>query len=113
MARKIKRKVIKKKIECPKCSLEAHIEIRKYCKFVIYICPRCKKNIVYYGDKKVTIISDKMLENLKRQKRLEACGNALFPVIVKEKGVITKDQILNLKILLETEKDFNNFLRQI
>lgn len=112
MIKKIKKKITKRILTCPKCSLEAQIEIRKYCKFVIYICPKCKSNIAYYADK-LNIISDRMLYALKKQKRLEVCGNALFPVKSKNRNVITKDNILNLKILLNTEKDFDNLLKQL
>jgi len=113
MAKNIKRKTIKKNIECPNCSLEARIEIKKYCKYIIYVCPKCKCNIVYYGYEKVNIISDKMVEKLKKQNRLEVCGDALFPIIKKEKGKITKDQIIDLKITLETEQDVEEFLKKI
>jgi len=113
MDKKTNKKIIKKKVRCPSCSLQACIEIRKFSRFVIYICPRCKNNIAYYGKDKVSIISDYMVASLKKQQKLEICGDALFPIILKEKGEITKDSILNLKILLETEKDFNNFLKQI
>lgn len=112
MGKKIKKKVIKRKLECPKCFLEAQIEIRKFCKFVIYICPKCKSNIAYYNNK-LSIISNRMVNSLKKQKRLEVCGDALFPIRAKDKGIITKDQILDLKILLNTEKDFDNFLKQL
>lgn len=112
MIKKIKKKVIRRVVECPKCLLKAQIEIRKFCKFVIYICPKCKSNIAYYNNK-VSIISNRMLNSLKKQKRLEVCGNALFPVKTKHKSNITKDDIINLQILLETEKDFNSFLKKI
>ena len=100
-------------VGCPNCSLEARIEIRKFSKFVIYVCPKCKNNIAYYGKNKVSVISNRMVESLKTQQKLEVCGDVLFPTISKEKGEITEDSILNLRILLETEKDFNNFLKQI
>lgn len=112
MIKKTRKKVIKRTLACPKCSLEAQIEIRKYCKFVIYVCPRCHSNIAYYADK-LSIISDNMLNSLKKQKRLEVCGNALFPIKSKDRETITKDTILNLKILLNTEKDFDNLLKQL
>jgi len=99
------KKIIKKMVGCPNCSLEARIEIRKFSKFVIYVCPK--------GKNKVSVISNRMVESLKTQQKLEVCGDVLFPTISKEKGEITEDSILNLRILLETEKDFNNFLKQI
>jgi hypothetical protein len=109
-------------LECPKCHFPARAHVEKFHKFIIYVCPKCQSNVVFY-DNKIDIISDKMVKSLKRSKKLRFCGNALFPPLDAEKvppappcqsgGGITDDGIVNLKILLETEKDFNKFLASL
>jgi NAD-dependent SIR2 family protein deacetylase len=109
-------------LACPKCHFPARAEIEKFHKFIIYICPKCQSNVVFY-DNKIDILSDHMINSLKKKKKLRMCGNALFPVSLTEeippikddpsKEGITKDKILDLKILLETEKDLGSLLSKI
>lgn len=111
-------------LACPKCHFPARAEIEKFHKFIIYICPKCQSNVVFY-DNKVDILSDDMIRYLKSKKKLRMCGNALFPVSLEERKVfpsspplssqegITKDKITDLKILLETEKDLGSLLSKL
>ena len=101
-------------IQCPKCHFMVKAEIKKFFKFVMYCCPNCGSNVVFYNNK-IDIISDKFLEKLKKKKRFQFCGDAIFSMNVKsnKKSSITKNQILDLKILLETVKDFDEFLSKI
>ena len=109
-------------LECPRCHFPAQAHVEKFHKFIIYICPKCQCNVVFYNNK-IDLISDKMIKSLKRSKKLRFCGSALFPSLDTEKTPflpptssgegITKDEITNLKILLETEKDFNKFLASL
>jgi len=111
-------------LECPKCHFPARAEFEKFHKFIIYICPKCKSNVVFYGNK-IDIISDRMVNSLRKRKKLKACGNALFPMDIDDKFSkspikplvssegITKDKILDLKILLETERDLGSLLSKL
>ena len=98
---------------CPKCQYPAKAEIKKFFKFVIYKCPKCHSNVVYY-DNKTDIISDKMMKLLGKRKKLKDFGRATFPKINKKDGSkITKENVVDFKILLETEKDFDAFLSKL
>jgi hypothetical protein len=108
-------------LKCPKCHFPARAECDTFHKFIIYICPKCHSNVVFY-DNKVDIISDRMVNSLKKKNKLKMCGNALFPISLNEKippvksppsEGITKDKILDLKILLETEKDIGSLLSKL
>jgi len=102
-----------KKIElaCPECHLPANAVLNvKFNKFIIYTCPRCRSNVVFYKNK-VETISDKLVEKLLHQGQLRFCGKVLFnnfqaaEAQSSREKPITADDITNLKILLETEWD--------
>lgn len=104
-------------LKCPKCHFPARAEVKnKLYKFLIYTCPKCSNNVVYYKNK-VDILSNKYVESLRKKKKLQFCGDALFPLSknIKKKKTeeITQDKIIDLKILLETEKDVDTFLSKI
>lgn len=114
--------------ECPQCHLPAEAVItEKYSKFIIYTCPKCRSNVVFYGDK-IDIISDRLLRKLIVQGKLQSCGRVSFSdrkrsVRVRSdrptneppprSGPITKDDILNLKIVLETMEDSEDIINNI
>lgn len=123
------------KLQCPKCGLpgEAVLEEAGY-KCILYVCPKCQSNVVCYQNR-IDIITDKLLNKLLRSKKLQFCGNVSFAGENKDRGAmskpkvrvrkwirkkktplrgpITRDDVLNLKILLETEKDFDNILSKL
>ena len=105
-------------LECPKCHFPARAEVKdKLYKFLIYTCPKCHSNVVYYKNK-IDILSNKYMESLRKKKKLQFCGDALFPtlpkVIKKKKtGKFTQEEITDLRILLETEQDVDTFLSKI
>jgi len=100
------------KFKCPKCRYTIKAELKKYCDFILYRCPKCHRNVVYYNNK-FDIISDKMVEKLRANKRMKFVSWSSNPVAVAKSEGITEDKILDLKILMETEKDFNSFLAKI
>ena len=98
-------------LACPECHLPANAVLNvKFNKFIIYTCPRCRSNVVFYRDK-VETISDKLVDKLIRQGQLRFCGKVLFnnfqaaEAQSSREKPITADDITNLKILLETEQD--------
>lgn len=106
-------KVNKFRIVCPECHLSAVAELDSdFQKFIIYTCPRCHHNVVYYKNK-VETLSDKMVKKLLRSGKLKFCGKVIFKDFRSsavqsggdDKRTITEDDVTNLKILLETEKD--------
>ena len=107
--------VVKKTVPllCPKCGLTAVVTLNeKYQKFLIYTCPECKSNVVHYN-KKVEVISKRLLSKLMRKGKLKFCGNVQFKEVDKHPQigrVISKDDIVDLKILLETEQDWNKII---
>lgn len=106
------------KLQCPKCHSPARAQVNKRVyKFLIYVCPTCKSNVVYYDDK-IDILSDDFMNTLMKDKTLTFCGNALFPKITPSNSnlsdeKITQDRIVNFQILLNTEKDFQAFISKM
>jgi len=103
--------------ECPKCRCEAKAELDYSYKFLIYKCPECHSNVVYY-DNRLDVISDRMIDLLKKKRKLRLCRNTLSKTSKKKinkirSEEITADSIVDLKILLETEKDVGQFLSKI
>lgn len=99
-------------VNCPRCNYSICAKIKGDYKFFIYLCPKCGSNVVYYANK-VTIISDKLFKSLRKRKNLKYCGEVVPVIIEKDKTEITKDMITDLKILLETETDFNNLISKL
>ena len=112
-------------LKCPKCGAPARAQVKKQLyKFLIYVCPECDSNVVYY-DNKIDILSDKLMETMAKENKLKFTGNAIFPkkhaestktaeVPVKSVGEpITEEKITDLRILLNTEKDFDSFISKI
>ena len=103
-------------LECPQCGHSARAELDNFHRFLIYKCPQCHSNVVYY-DKKVEIISSKMIRQLKKKGKLRFCGDALYPVVKPSlpgsSKSITDEVITDLRILLETTPDVKSFLSKI
>ena len=101
-------------LKCPKCGFPAEAKIKRFIKFVIYVCPECQSNVVIY-DNKIGILSDQMVKYLMKRKQLKFCGNASFirPPKYQKGKVITHDKITDLKILLNTETDFDKLLSKL
>lgn len=105
--------------ECPKCHHGARAELDNEYKFLIYKCPQCNSNVVYYNNR-LDVISDKMIERLKKKNKIRYCRNVLSSMSPKKKTElkildepITPDKITDLKILLETESDFDRLLSKL
>jgi len=106
---------IQVKVKCPQCGLNAKAQLKDYKKFIIYKCPGCKENVVCYKDK-IEIISEKLIRKLLRKGALVSCGDILFKnpdYKDKEREPITKDDIINLRIMLETETNWEKILEQL
>jgi endogenous inhibitor of DNA gyrase (YacG/DUF329 family) len=100
------------KLSCPKCGfpVSAAIENRHH-EFLLFICPKCQSNVVYY-DNKLDIISDNMVKKLVKDHKLQMCG--MLQIDAKKSDCpITFDDIINLKITLETSNGVDDFLKKI
>jgi hypothetical protein len=101
---------------CPKCRHPTRAEFRSKYKFLIYKCPNCMSNVVFY-DNRLDIISDQMIERLKSKRKLRKYANVFSSLPAKKpelkKTEITPDKINNLKILLETETNFDRIISQL
>jgi hypothetical protein len=112
------------KFECPKCHTGARALLEESYKFLIYKCPNCHSNVAFYNNK-LTVISDRMISLLRKKKKIKLCRTGMtveesappkIPVKVKPlecTDYITKDHILDLKILLETEKDLDSLISKL
>jgi hypothetical protein len=102
------------KINCPECNLPINAQVQgEYGKFLLYVCPRCKSNVIFY-DNKVDVVSDNILKKLIRKKKLRYCG--IVDSIPMETGRgkgLSKESVTDLKILLETSQDVDDFLSKI
>lgn len=105
-------------LKCPRCHLSTKARIdENYYKFLIYTCPKCGSRVAFF-DNKLRIISDRLFQKLVNKNKLQYCGDISFKkkkIRYKNdfKEFITKDDILNLKILLETEQDSGSVLSKL
>lgn len=102
---------------CPSCgfSVQANLSNDKY-RFFIYKCPSCYNNVVWYKNK-IDILSDKLVRELLESKNVQYCGMVTAtkkscPSYKKQEG-ISEDDIANLKILLETERDSGKIISKL
>jgi hypothetical protein len=98
-------------MNCPKCGFVAQAKLNgKKCKFILYKCPCCNRNVVHYNGK-VDILSDAMVNMLYKSNTTHICGNLykIEPGVVRDIA-ITDDDVINLKILLNTETDSNKII---
>jgi predicted RNA-binding Zn-ribbon protein involved in translation (DUF1610 family) len=104
------------KLKCPICKLTAKAELEQFSKFLIYTCPKCHSNVVFYKHK-TRILSDELIAKLMRQGRLKFCGNVLFSKTAEAKSdrdhPISQDDMTNLKILLATETDVSQIIDKL
>lgn len=105
------------KISCPECHEVIQASVQDNCRdFLIFVCPKCHKNVVCY-DNKVDTISDRLVKKLISKKHLQYCGvvETASPAVM-ERGSgegLTRNSLIDLKILLETSRDVNEFLSRI
>ena len=111
-------KTVYVKLKCPKCHHFANAKLdKKAYRVLIYRCPICSSNVVYY-ENNIDILSDEFMNSIIRSNKLRFCGDAFFHSISPSKSkakdeYITKDRIIDLKILLNTEKNFNRLLSKL
>ena len=94
---------------CPKCFCPVDTVVDSIYLFVLYRCPECRSNVVCYGNK-VSIVSNRLINKLIASGRLKIFSDKK---LVSETSCISEDQIQNLHMLMETEKDFDSFLKKI
>jgi len=100
--------------QCPRCGFVARAEIKRKYKFIIYICPQCKSNIAHY-ENKISIVSDRIIRTLVKHKKFKRCGELYFKKSKEapKQQNLTDDMMLDLKILLETSKDVDSFIKNM
>jgi methylphosphotriester-DNA--protein-cysteine methyltransferase len=100
--------------QCPRCGFVAKAETTKKYKLVLYVCPQCKSNVANYENKS-SIISNRLVQTVTKHQKFKRCGELSFKK--KERAPrpreLTKDVLLDLKILLETSNDVNSFIKNI
>jgi hypothetical protein len=104
-------------IRCPECDHTIQASVTEnYKDFIIFVCPKCHKNIVCYNNK-VDVISDQCVKKLISKKHLQCCGvvETNTPALPEAGSgrALTNDSVIDLKILLETSQDVNDFLSKI
>ena len=101
------------KLGCPKCGLPVNASIKEYChEFLLFICPKCHSNVVFY-DNKLDIISDQMVSKLIKNDKLKQCGVLSVKALSRPDDPISSDDIINLRIALHISKDVKDFLKKI
>lgn len=97
------------RIRCPNCKVAVKAFVGSNSrKLLIFTCRECHSHVVYYKDRTETI-SNKLFRKLADKGRLVLCGSAFF----SSKTNITYDDVIDLKILLETEKDSASVLAKL
>lgn len=101
-----------RKLKCPKCGkiFMGRIETNEAC--IICRCPGCDSNVAIMQDKRL-IISDKLLEDLINKRRLKHCGFVFNYDEPRRKKAISKEDITDLKILLETENNIDKIISRL
>lgn len=102
------------KLECPSCGYPAHAIIQpQTMKFLLFVCPDCQSNVVYYKHK-LDIISDAMVNKLIQRNKLIECGNiANSETPPLNCHTLTEDDIINLKIAIETSQSVEDFIKNL
>lgn len=101
------------KLDCPKCGFLVNASLENSCHgFLLFVCPKCQSNVVYYNNK-IDIISDRMLSKLIKEKKLKMCGELGANPGIRDGQPINFDDIVNLRIALETSLDVSDFLGKI
>jgi len=101
------------KLDCPKCGFPAHASIKEnWGEVLLFICPHCHSNVVYY-DNKVDIISDRLLGKLLRKNKLKTCGALDVPEEHVGERPISEEDLIDLRITLETADSVESFLKKI
>ena len=104
------------KIGCPHCGFPAVASLEYNCQeFLLYKCPNCHSNVVYYNNKLDTI-SDQMLQKLIDKDKLKTCGllDVASPNIppVKDQPIST-DDLIDLNIALESTTSVDDFIKKL
>ena len=99
---------------CPRCGFVAKAETDRKYKIVLYVCPQCNSNVANYENKS-SIISNRVVRAVVKRKKFKRCGELQYKE--KEKAPrpkeLTKDTLIDLKILLETSPDVNSFIENM
>lgn len=101
---------------CPHCKLPVKAVLKDgYRRFLLYTCPRCRSNVVLFKNK-VELISDHLLKKLIKSNKLQHCGDMVFrsqSTKPHRDAPISEDDIKNLRILLNTSQDLNDFISKL
>ena len=103
-----------KKFCCPKCGKEVTAIVQStVVRNIIFKCPGCYSN-VYIFNNKIGLLSDRFVAKLVRQKKVDYCGFVFdCERKIKRTKAISKDDVLNLKILLETENNVDKIISSL
>ena len=100
-------------MDCPRCGFNARAKLTfDKAAFFLYRCPSCNSNVVMY-DNKVDILSDGLVNLLMGQKKMRFCGTVEQHKELGHGSAITADDLINLKILLNTETDVNKIIAKL
>lgn len=102
--------------ECPNCHLpvKAEMDESPY-HFLMYKCPKCNCNVTHFENKTV-LISNTLFNKVLKHRKIKTCGHVSYipqPRITKSGEFITDDDLLNLKIVLETSGDSWDIINKI
>lgn len=99
---------------CPNCGLPAKALLKQgYHRFLLYTCPGCNRNVVFFKNR-VELISDRMLTKLLKRNKLQRCGDMIFKSSRPERDApISENDITDLRILLNSSQDSKDILSKL
>ena len=105
---------VKTKLVCPKCGFPVDASFKKRPReFLLFICPDCHSNVVYYN-KKMDTISNELVAKLINNKKIRFCGMVdVFNTHQGKRQPLTKEDVTNVKIALESSASVDDFLKNL
>ena len=105
----------KVKLECPKCGfpIVTYFERGRSKAFILFICPDCHSNVVYYNGK-TDIVSNELIRKLSQDGRIkiQKAVEVECPVSGRRQP-ITGEDVSNVKDILEKSSSVDDFLHNI
>ena len=93
---------------CPSCNSSFEVFLKKQPELMTFNCPTCKTSLSFYEGQ--TSINDNLQEQLKNVKSQSEMHSIYKALKLKNRHVLTCEDVINLKIDLATCKTFDDVM---